>query len=198
MGMFDWYEPRPDVACPQCGAMLADWQGKDGPCALFAWTQGFLSPTEQRVDEECAIAPSARARFRLPDEFDLYTSCDSCKLWIDAHGSCESSIWNRTDLVRPLALPGLPEGWNVIGYDDRIHVLAELRREVPQGHALEGRRLLPLARRIDRDEVLVQELRSDGLVWVVHLTWKPASNPTFPAARSFANLLAFVESSETD
>ena len=52
MGMFDYYEPDPALACPVCRAPLAGWQGKDGPCALLVWRQGVASPVDQAVPEE--------------------------------------------------------------------------------------------------------------------------------------------------
>ena len=54
MGMFDWYVPRPAVACPCCATLLSGWQGKSGPCSLFEWVQGVAPPARQLVDEECA------------------------------------------------------------------------------------------------------------------------------------------------
>ena len=110
MGLFDWYQPRPELPCPRCGAVLDNWQGKDGPSRLFRWTQGCASPTDQLIDEDVALDVEARARFRLPDEFDFYVTCDSCKLSVDAHGSAEAGVWSRIDVVRPLALPGPPDG----------------------------------------------------------------------------------------
>jgi hypothetical protein len=196
MGMFDWYQPRPHLKCPACSDALSGWQGKDGPCGLFEWTQGYVSPKAQLVDDECALTPPERTRFRLPDQFALYTSCASCERWIEAHGSCDAGVWNRTDLIRPLASPGVPDGWSLIDRDDRIRILAELRREISPGHALHGKRLLPLARRADRDDVLLQELSQDGPLWLVHLTWRPESDPRWPVARSFPSLETFADSQE--
>lgn len=198
MGMFDHYHPRPERRCPQCDAPLSEWQGKDATCALFEWTQGCPAPTDQLLDEEWAVAVADRDRHRLPDEFSLYTRCAACGLWIEAHGSCEAGVWARTDLVSPLPRPGLPEGWGLMDRDDRIRLLAELRREIGanRGHALEGKRLLPLARRRGRDDALLQELSPDGPLWLVHLTWRAESDPRWPVARPFPSLEAFAGSAE--
>ena len=84
----------------------------------------------------------------------------------------------------------------MIDPSDRALLLSELRRECSPDHPLQGQRLLPLARRAGHDDVLLQELRADGLLWLVRLTWKPASDPNQPSARSFSSLQSFVESLE--
>jgi hypothetical protein len=89
MGMFDWYEPRPPLACPKSGAGLRGWQGKSGPCALLEWVQGDHTPSRQLVDDEAAVSPGEREKFQLPEAFELYTKCDSCGVWVEAHGSSE-------------------------------------------------------------------------------------------------------------
>ncbi|WP_437569981.1 hypothetical protein [Sorangium sp. So ce542] len=99
MGMFDWYTPAPQLACPRCGTTLDGWQGKDGPCGLFEWVQGTPSPPRQHVDEECAIAARDRERFRLPAHFEIYTECERCRARIEAEGSCEGDVWTRLELV---------------------------------------------------------------------------------------------------
>jgi hypothetical protein len=192
MGMFDTYRPEPVPQCPRCGAPLPDWQGKDGPCVLFVWGQGAASPIGQDVDDECAAEPSARAASRLPDVFTIYTSCAGCELWIDAHGACDDGTWTRTDLVRPLAAPGAPDGWRELVEDDRVRVVAELRREMASGHALDGKRLLPLLRSDARDHVLFQELVAGGPLWLVHLTWRTETDPRWPVSRAFLSFAAFL------
>ena len=57
MGMFDWYEPSGALSCPVCSAELSEWQGKDGPCALFVWQQGFAVPVDQNVVENARCQP---------------------------------------------------------------------------------------------------------------------------------------------
>src|SRR5690349_17171003 len=147
MGMFDWYVPEPPLSCPKCSAALHGWQGKDGPCALFEWVQGALAPPSQLVDAEVAITESEREAFRLPPEFEIYTECDSCQMWIQASGSCEAEIWLHVGFLDPLEPPGLSDDWITLRTDDRLNTLAELRREITPGHVLYGCRMTPLARR---------------------------------------------------
>src|SRR5262249_1461659 len=112
MGMFDWYQPRPPLACPKCGAELRGWQGKSGPCALFEWVQGLRAPARQDGDDEWALAPAEREKFALPEDFELYTSCASCNLWVEALGSSGAGVWTQTTFVHPLEPPGLPgDNW---------------------------------------------------------------------------------------
>ena len=153
MGMFDWYVPSPPVSCPRCGTELNAWRGKSGPCALFEWVQGDLAPVRQLVDDEVAITPAARSHFRLPAEFELYTSCSSCSIWIRGLGICENGSWRHTTLLDPIEAPGLPPGWVTLDEKDRMHLLAELVREIVSGHVLHGCRIIPLARRGGLDDV---------------------------------------------
>jgi len=45
MGMYDSYEPRQTLNCPNCGAVLDKWwQGKDGPNELLLWKEGDGTP----------------------------------------------------------------------------------------------------------------------------------------------------------
>jgi hypothetical protein len=66
MGMFDTYFPRPPLSCPRCGAQLDDFQGKDGPRALFVWLQGVAAPSDQATDDDCKLPVEQREAFRLP------------------------------------------------------------------------------------------------------------------------------------
>lgn len=111
MGMFGYYIPKPDVSCPACGASNLEWQGKDGPRGLFVWQQGQAAPVDQKVDEECAISLEARAEYRLPSRFEIYTDCD-CPTFLTAVGTTEAGAWTRTELLTPtnaVAYPGESE-----------------------------------------------------------------------------------------
>jgi hypothetical protein len=57
MGMFDYI--KYSCACPECGAIVREWQSKDGPCVMST-----LDPW--RVE-------------------NFYTSCPGCKTWLDAN-----------------------------------------------------------------------------------------------------------------
>ena len=101
MGMFDWYEPTPDLTCPHCGATLKEWQGKDGPCALFVWRQGERHPVDQRVDEEVRLPPDKMGRFELPPWFIIYSFC--CNQDFPVEAICEGTrgAWTTTRLAGP-------------------------------------------------------------------------------------------------
>ena len=76
MGMFDEYVPIPTLNCPACGSPLNGWQGKDGPNALMIWQQGTSHPINQRIkDAHNEIEQRQLAEFRLPEKFQIYTSC---------------------------------------------------------------------------------------------------------------------------
>lgn len=96
MGMFDWYEPIPVLACPVCGATLGGWQGSDADSALFVWRQGLSTPVEWRVDEELRIA-AALAAAQLPPSFSIVTY-DSEGHGIVAVGAAPDGRWSTTTL----------------------------------------------------------------------------------------------------
>ena len=92
MGVFDWYIPVPDVKCSGCGSTLREWQGKDGPCALFVWRQGGESPVDQTADEDSKLPPDRLAPWRLPERFTICSYC-GCGRRIDAEGKCDGEAW---------------------------------------------------------------------------------------------------------
>jgi hypothetical protein len=70
---------------------------------------------------------------------------------------------------------------------------AQLAREMPVGHALEGYRYHAIARRMDNDDVLF--VLDDGPeVAVVHLTWRSSreTSPVWPHTARFSTLEAFI------
>lgn len=102
MGMFDYFEPEPELACPRCGRVLSGWQGKDGEDALFVWRQGVRHPVDQRVPEESRLDDAQLARFTLPEEFSIVTHCScSTAFLIEAIGTAVDGLWRETRLVRP-------------------------------------------------------------------------------------------------
>jgi hypothetical protein len=108
MGMFDHYRPKPELVCPVCGVSDPEWQGKDGPCALFVWEQGQSAPVDQLVDDECKISPEDRAEIRLPARFEIYTDC-RCPTSLDAVGFTEHGVWTRTELLSPTNAVAYPD-----------------------------------------------------------------------------------------
>ncbi len=101
MGMFDYYEPQPAVQCEYCGHAIREWQGKDGPNALFVWRQGFAAPIEQKVDEECKLLPQDLAKQRLPLKFSMmpsFVNCRDCPR--EAIGDNVDGVWSHTDVLK--------------------------------------------------------------------------------------------------
>jgi len=50
------------------------------------------------MDEERTITVEAREQCTLPDDFELYTTCQRDH-WINARGYCESGVWTTTLLL---------------------------------------------------------------------------------------------------
>ena len=99
MAMFDYYEPVPALSCPVCRGNLAGWQGKDGPCALLVWRQGFQTPVGQNVMPECLWSAEEMKGTRLPTEFFLYSDDCDCPEYVEAIGRTDSGTWVTTELV---------------------------------------------------------------------------------------------------
>ena len=95
MGMFDLYKPAPPLSCPSCGGPLRQWQGKDGPCALFVWAQGVKAPIDQPIDEDLRFPAEERAAWRLPGTFRISSSC-RCGTKVHAEGRCQGDVWTHT------------------------------------------------------------------------------------------------------
>jgi hypothetical protein len=98
--MFDWYRPIAEFKCPICELRLQEWQGKDGPNALFVWQEGIMAPIGQLVDEEVALPLLQRARARLPERFEIYSY--DCPRHQPIFARCEApdGVWTRT-VLRP-------------------------------------------------------------------------------------------------
>ncbi len=103
MGMFDYYEPGTDLNCPECGATLSGWQGKDGPNELLRWKQGEANPVGAfPVDEDKVIeldTGKQNDERTLPNIFELHTICDKCDSYIKTTGKCTNGVWSSTTLV---------------------------------------------------------------------------------------------------
>ena len=99
MGLFDYYQPRPEIACPFCGKELTDWQGKDGPCALFVWRQGVVAPIDQPVSDDARLDPETMARITLPTSFMIYAYCCGQKYPVEASCSAPAGVWTGLELV---------------------------------------------------------------------------------------------------
>jgi hypothetical protein len=49
--MFAWYKPEGEMKCPVCDVALLEWQGKDGPSALFVWRENVAFPVAQEAGD---------------------------------------------------------------------------------------------------------------------------------------------------
>jgi hypothetical protein len=98
MGMFDWYQPYPPLSCPVCGIELKEWQGKEGPCALFVWRQGTAGPVDQLVEAECRLSDDRLMGWRLPETFFIY-SYDCERHMVLATGNCTQGTWTSTRIA---------------------------------------------------------------------------------------------------
>ena len=110
MGMFDTYRPKAETACPVCGTPLTEWQGKDGPCALFIWEEGVKWPVDQAIDdEEVKLTAEELRKHSLPEAFVIYSyDCASHKP-IFAQCSCRDGIWSNTKILSFEQPPGRPK-----------------------------------------------------------------------------------------
>jgi hypothetical protein len=70
--------------------------------------------------------------------------------------------------------------WRAIEASEAATCEAELRREMPVGHALHGREVRAVARRDDSDDVAFEV--ADAGLWIVHLTWQRETNLRWPHA----------------
>jgi hypothetical protein len=73
------------------------------------------------------------------------------------------------------------EPWYALAEEECITLRAELTRELPPGHALEGIQVKCLARRQDRDDVLFELQDGTGRFASVHLTWQVEREPPWPS-----------------
>lgn len=109
MGMFDSCIPDPPLKCPVCGALLPDWQGKDGGCGLFVWRQGFATPVDQAVSEDVRLTETELASRRLPNRFEIRSYDCDCPFPVEATGSCVDGVWVRTEVVTAATARQKPE-----------------------------------------------------------------------------------------
>ena len=90
--------------------------------------------------------------------------------------------------------------WHALDARDAYGVEDELARELGPGHPLLGKRVRPLGRRQDCDDVLL-ELLDSGECAVVHLNWTsspPKRDPRYPGISIFPNLAAWAEKEMAD
>ena len=78
--------------------------------------------------------------------------------------------------------------WYALAEDECAKLNAQLSRELPVGHVLEGIPVQCIARRQDRDDVLFELKDGSGRLATVHLTWQVESKPTWPSAVIYSGL----------
>jgi hypothetical protein len=83
------------------------------------------------------------------------------------------------------------EPWHAIT-GDGLNIVAELKKEIHQKHALYGRDFIAIARRADCDDVLFEV--NNGSFAVVHLTFtgKQEKDPEFPFTTIYKTMEEFV------
>ena len=94
--MFDYYRPASDLRCPLCLRPLREWQGKDGPNALFIWVEGTAWPVDQAVDEDVRLTREQRQGVALPSRFVIYSYDCPDHQPIEAEGTVLNGVWSQT------------------------------------------------------------------------------------------------------
>ena len=97
--MHDYYNPIPELIDPNTNEVLEDWQGKDGPCALFIWEQNKINPIDQFGDEDIKLSKDELNNFYLPKKFIIYTT-NSKGDFLFANCECKNKIWKKTKLIK--------------------------------------------------------------------------------------------------
>jgi hypothetical protein len=113
MGMFDEYLPEPPIECPNCGLGHLKFQGKDGPCNLLVWRQGFATPVG--VCDESEHSDEYFATCHLPQAFMAYGgTCESCGFpaGLEMHGSAREGVWTTSTFDPELVgARDIGDGW---------------------------------------------------------------------------------------
>ncbi len=84
------------------------------------------------------------------------------------------------------------DGWAPIDDEMNGSLVAELAREVSVGHVLFERPLRAIARGTLQDDVLFEALDGDQAVYLVHLTWRVETEPTWPTTTRFKGFVHFL------
>lgn len=83
--------------------------------------------------------------------------------------------------------------WGPVPAEHNEGTIAELRREIPAGHILNGRSIQTVGRRQDCDDVLFYLGESKPQFAVVHLTYQKETNPGWPNTWLYDSLQVWVE-----
>lgn len=84
-----------------------------------------------------------------------------------------------------------PEGWRAVAAGESDGLVAEIARELADGHILKGRAFTVIARRDDQDDVLLT--LDDGEIAEMHLTWARETSPNFPGAMLYLDFATWRE-----
>ena len=87
----------------------------------------------------------------------------------------------------------LPDGWVAVDRERAAALEAELRRELPAGHRLQGLALTAVASSRDDDDVLFRPMSGGGPFYVVHLTWSVETDPAWPWTDAYDDMDDFLE-----
>ena len=116
MALFDYYQPSGSFVCPVCGITQREWQGYDGPCALFVFREGVSGAVDQRVDDECRLAANQLSAQRLPDEFFIRAYDCGCPFPTELRCTSVGGVWHRAVLFT-----GSDAGLQLRGPERREH-----------------------------------------------------------------------------
>lgn len=105
MGMFDVYEPVPELTCPSCAAPLREWQGKEGPRLCLVFRQGVLGELGTALDGWPEYRKAHGDPERLPAGFRIYSFDCRRHRPINARCTSEDGTWTRTEIIPPDAEP---------------------------------------------------------------------------------------------
>lgn len=85
--------------------------------------------------------------------------------------------------------------WKIIdGLGNRSALLsAQLETELPQMHVLHGLKVIAVAARIDRDDVLFEVVGSETPLAVVHMTGRKETDSHWPSTKLFRGLEHWVQ-----
>lgn len=80
--------------------------------------------------------------------------------------------------------------WRIVDEEETDNLTNELKRELNPRHPLYRLEAIPIARRVDTDDVLFEVSESENTIAEVHLTWKGSSeiSPDWPSTIFYKNL----------
>ena len=98
------------------------------------------------------------------------------------------------NLPPDIHLEDIEEPWEIPHDVDVTRLCNELQNELASGHELFGTSVVLLAKRIDRDDILISH---NSGISVVHLTYSHQETAPFPITRTFSGWNDFVVSELT-